>query len=429
MKLKRELGLFETTFYGISVIIGAGIFALIGEAAALAGNSVWISFLIGAFVAIFTGLTYAELSSMYPKTGAAFVYVKKAYGSEFWAFLIGWLLIFAFISGIATVSLGFSGYFIELFGIKQPLAKVAISITLIFLLSFLNFLGIKESSRFFITTSSIVLLTLLFLIFLGLFGAPINFQKYFEAPSLTGVFSAAALVFFAYLGFEDVVNLAEETKKPEKIVPLALILSVIITTIIYVMVSIAVLNLVGWEELSRSQAPLAFAASKVFGDKAFIIFSLSALLTTADTSLGLILSASRVMYGMARENSIPRILSKIHSKRRTPYVSIVVVAVLSMAFLFLHDIGRLAEITSMSSLLAFIASNLSLIHLRFMKPKVRRGFVAPLNIGKFPLTAFFGTISCFALLGYLEIEVIVLALFILIVGSIFFAIRKLRKIS
>ncbi|MEM5772609.1 MAG: amino acid permease [Candidatus Aenigmatarchaeota archaeon] len=427
MKLKRELGLLETTFYGIGVIIGAGIFALIGEAAGLAGNSVWISFLIGAFIAIFTGLTYAELSAMYPKAGAVFVYVKKAYGSEFWAFLIGWLLIFALISGIAAVSLGFSGYFTKLFGAEGFLARTIVSILLIIALSFLNFLGIKESSRFFITTSFIVTLSLIAIIFLGFFGAPLNPQKYFEAPSLTGVFSAAALVFFAYLGFEDIVNLAEETKKPKKIIPLALILSVVITTLIYVLVSMAVLNVVSWEELSQSPAPLALAASKVFGDKAFVIISLSALLTTADTSLGLMLAASRMLYGMAKENSLPKILSKVHEKRKTPYFAVFAIAILSTAFVFLRDIEKVAKITSLASLLAFIAANLSLIHLRFMKPKMKRSFMAPLNIGKFPLTAFFGTISCMALLGYFEIELILLTLVVLIAGSAIFAFRKLKK--
>ncbi|MEM7814100.1 MAG: amino acid permease [Candidatus Aenigmatarchaeota archaeon] len=429
MKLKRELGLLETTFYGIGVIIGAGIFALIGEVAGLAGNSAWISFLIGAFVAIFTGLTYAELSAMYPKAGAVFVYVKKAYGSDFWAFLIGWLLIFALISGTAAVSLGFSGYFIKLFEIEGSFARIVVSIFLILVLSFLNFAGIKESSRFFITTSSLVLFSLILIIFSGFFVSPINFKKFFEAPSLTGVFSAAALVFFAYLGFEDVVNLAEETKNPTKIIPLALILSVIITTVIYVLVSISVLNLVGWEELSRSSAPLALAASKVLGDKAFIFISLAALLTTADTSLGLMLSASRIIYGMARENSLPKILSRIHPNRKTPYIAIFLVTTLAIVFVFLRDIEKVAKLTSLGSLLAFIAANLSLIHLRFMRPDIKRKFLAPLNIGKFPLTAFFGTISCMALLGYFEIELIFVTLAILATGSLVFIIRKKRKKS
>ena len=425
MKLKRELGLFEATFYGVGIILGAGIFALIGKAAALAGPSLWISFLISAFVSIFTGLSYAELSAMYPKAGAEFVYVKKAYGSDFWAFLIGWLLIFAFVSGIATVSLAFSGYFVELLKVKVP--QVLISAMLIFFLSLVNFYGIKESSRLNILFTSMVISGLLSIIFLG-FTKPLNFSQYFKAPSLEGVFSAATLVFFAYLGFENIANISEETKNPSKTIPSALLLSIIITTFIYVLVSISVLNLASWQELAASEAPLAFAASKVFGNRAFALISIFALFATTGTSLGLLISSSRMVYGMARENSLPKILSKIHSKRKTPYFAIFVVSGTSLLLLLTGNIARIASLTSLCALISFCAVNLSLIHLRLMKPNLKRPFKTPLNIGKFPLTAFFAAVSCIALIGYFEVWLLLLSLVIILVGVVFFAVRKNFKL-
>jgi len=425
MKLKRELGLFEATFYGVGIILGAGIFALIGKAAALAGPSLWISFLISAFVSIFTGLSYAELSAMYPKAGAEFVYVKKAYGSDFWAFLIGWLLIFAFVSGIATVSLAFSGYFVELLKVKVP--QVLISAVLIFFLSLVNFYGIKESSRLNILFTSMVISGLLSIIFLG-FTKPLNFSQYFKAPSLEGVFSAATLVFFAYLGFENIANISEETKNPSKTIPSALLLSIIITTFIYVLVSISVLNLASWQELAASEAPLAFAASKVFGNRAFALISIFALFATTGTSLGLLISSSRMVYGMARENSLPKILSKIHSKRKTPYFAIFVVSGTSLLLLLTGNIARIASLTSLCALISFCAVNLSLIHLRLMKPNLKRPFKTPLNIGKFPLTAFFAAVSCIALIGYFEVWLLLLSLVIILVGVVFFAVRKNFKL-
>jgi APA family basic amino acid/polyamine antiporter len=421
MKLKRELGLFEATFYGVSIILGAGIFALIGKAAALAGPSLWISFLISAFVSIFTGLSYAELSAMYPKAGAEFVYVKKAYGSDFWAFLIGWLLIFAFVSGIATVSLAFSGYFVELLKVKVP--RVLISAMLIFFLSLVNFYGIKESSRLNILFTSMVISGLLSITFLG-FTKPLNFSQYFQAPSLEGVFSAATLVFFAYLGFENIANISEETKNPSKTIPSALLLSIIITTFIYVLVSISVLNLASWQELAASEAPLAFAASKVFGNRAFALISIFALFATTGTSLGLLISSSRMVYGMAKENSLPKILSKIHSKRKTPYFAIFVVSSTSLLLLLTGNIARIASLTSLCALISFCAVNLSLIHLRLIKPNLKRPFKTPLNIGKFPLTAFFGAVSCIALIGYFEVWLLFFSLVIILVGVVFFTIRK-----
>ena len=421
MRLRRELGLFEATFYGVSIILGAGIFALIGKAAALAGPSLWVSFLISAFVAVFTGLSYAELSAMYPKAGAEFVYVKKAYGSDFWAFLIGWLLIFALVSGVATVSLTFSGYFLGL--LKFDLPQVLISALFIIFLSLVNFYGIKESSRLNILFTSMVIVGLVSIIFLG-FTKPLNFSQYFKAPSLEGVFSAATLVFFAYLGFENIAHISEETKNPSKIVPLALLLSIIITTFLYILVSISVINLASWQELAASKTPLALAASKVLGDKAFILISIFALFATTGTSLGLLVSSSRLVYGMARENSLPKILARVHSKRKTPYFAILITTLLSLLFLLTGGVARIASITSLCALISFCAVNLSLIHLRFMKPELKRPFKTPLNIGKFPLTAFFGAVSCLALIGYFEVELLFFSLVIISIGIIFFLIRK-----
>jgi APA family basic amino acid/polyamine antiporter len=428
MKLKREIGLLEAIFYGVGVILGAGVFALIGQAAGLAGNSLWVSFAISAFIAVFTGLSYAELSAMYPKTAAEFVYIKKAYGSDFWAFIISWLLIFTGVVAVATVSLGFSGYFLELLGQPQGQATILIAMGLIVFLSFINFYGIKESSKLNIIFVVMQMFGLVMIIILGLWKITTTANvSYFEAPKgLTGIFSATTLVFFAYLGFEDVVNISEETKTPKKLIPIALMLSIIITTLIYILISISVVNLASWQELAASPAPLALAASKVLGDKGFILVSISALFATTSTSLILIVAFSRMMYGMAREGAFPKVLSRIHSKRGTPHVAIITVMILSMIFVLIGDIGSVARITSLGSLIAFTAVNLSLIHLRFMRPEMRRPFKTPFNIGKFPVTAFLGVVSCMALMGYFELELILFSLAVLLTGGIFFAIYKVR---
>ncbi|MEM5836683.1 MAG: amino acid permease [Candidatus Aenigmatarchaeota archaeon] len=430
MKLKKELSLLEVTFYGVGVIVGAGIFSLIGKAAGLAGNSLWISFLISALISIFTGFSYAELAAMYPKSGAEFVYVKKAYGSEFWAFLIGWLLIFALTAGIATVALAFSGYFLEVFSFFNFLPNSFIAVLLIVALSFLNFQGIKESSKFNILFVVLVIASLLFIIILGLPKIFSSVSRYFEAPKgIEGVLSATTLVFFAYLGFEDIANLAEETKNPKKIIPLALILSILITTLIYSLVSLSAVSLVGWEELSKSQAPLALAASKILGEKAFLFVSFSAIFATIGTCLGLLIANSRMIYGIAKENCLPKFLAKIHYKNKTPHFAILTTMILSIIFALSGSITRIAQITSFYSLIAFCAVNLSLIYLRFMKPELKRPFLAPLNVKNFPLTAFFGTISCMALMGFFSLEVVIFCFFISICGIIFFYFFKREKLK
>ncbi|MEM5853064.1 MAG: amino acid permease [Candidatus Aenigmatarchaeota archaeon] len=424
MKLRRELGLIEVVFYGISVIVGAGIFVLIGEGAKLAGNSLWVSFLIAALISIFTGFSYAELSAMYPKSGAEFVYVKKAYGSDFWAFLIGWLLIFALTSGMAAVSLGFSGYLTNLLGIENDVMRISISISLLVFLSLINFYGIKETSRVNMILISVVFVSLIFIIFSGL-SKTNNFSRFFEAPhGLSGVFSAVTLVFFAYLGFENVAYLAEETKKPSHNIPMALILSIIITAMLYSLVSISALNLADWKELARSSAPLAFAISKVFGEMAFLFISIAALVATSSTCLGLSVASSRLIYGMAKENSLPRFISAIHSKRRTPYLAIAISTILAVYFIFSGKIDRVAKLTSLNSLLAFTAVNLSLIYLRYTKPEMERPFKSPINIGNFPITAFLGAVSCISLLGFFDADLLSLTFSILVIGWLLFFIKK-----
>ena len=161
--LKRELGLFEATVYGVGIILGAGIYALIGEAAGLTGNSVWLSFVVGAIVASFTGLSYAELATMIPKAAAEYVYLRKA-GSKMLGFLIGWLIIFTGVASAATVALGFGGYFKGLF--ELPIVFTAAA--LIGILSYINFLGIKQSSRFNVIFTAVEVIGLVMVIVLGL---------------------------------------------------------------------------------------------------------------------------------------------------------------------------------------------------------------------------------------------------------------------
>ena len=273
MRLKKEIGLFGATAYGVGLILGAGIYALIGEAAGLAGNALWISFLLGAFISSFTGLSYAELSAMFPRAAAEYVYSKKATEQEFPAFLIGWIEMFAEIVAVAAVALGFAGYFRSFL----DLPTVLIAIPLILLLSLLNFCGIKESSRFNILFTLVEALGLILVVALAVFFGDIPKTNYLEISTVGGIFSATALIFFAYLGFEDVVNMAEETKNPTKNVPRALILSILISTILYALVSVSVVSLVSWKALGASEAPLAFAASKALGKGAFTVLSFIAL--------------------------------------------------------------------------------------------------------------------------------------------------------
>ncbi|MCW3997851.1 MAG: amino acid permease [Candidatus Bathyarchaeota archaeon] len=410
--LNRSVGLFGAVTYGVGIILGAGIYVLIGPATGLAGNSVWLSFIIGALISSFTGLSYAELSTMFPKAAAEYIYVKRAFKNELLAFLTGWLIVFSGIVSMSAVALGFASYFKAIF--TFPIILTAL--ILVVLLSLLNFVGIEKSSTVNIIFTAIEIGGLLLVVILGI--GQIGAVNYLQAPSISGIFAAAALMFFAYLGFEDIVNIAEETTNPQKNLPRALILSIILTTVLYVLVALAVVNLADWQILQVSDAPLSYAVSTVLGPNGFSIMSYIALFATANTVLITSIVGSRMIYGMAKDAALPVFLSKIHEKTRTPWIAILTMMIFSMFFIFLGDIELVANITSLGVFITFALVNLSLIWLRYKKPKAKRPFRVPLNIGKFPVIAFFGLMSCLLMITQFDVFVIIFGLILLVLGVI-----------
>lgn len=420
MGLRRILTLRETVIYGIDIILGAGIFVLIGPAAGMAGNSLWISFLLAALVASFTGLSYCELSSMFPHSAAEYVYVKKAFGIKFLAFLSGWLVVFLGITSAATVSLGFAGYLNAIFN----LPIISIALVLLAVMSYINYKGMKESARFSMVLVGVTILGLLVVIALGVpkFGS-VNFL---DMPfGFKGILSATTLIFFAYLGFDEIVNISDETRNPKKTISRAILISLLITTLFYILVSMAAVSLTNWQDLSKSNAPLAFAASKVMGGSAFTLISITALFSTAGTVLIVLVVTSRMMYGMSREGTLPRSLSLISRETRTPATAVITLMAFAMIFTFLGDIKTMAHLTSLIALVTFATVNFSLIWLRYKTPNMKREFQVPLNIGKFPLLTFFGLVSSLIMISQIQSNLLILGLWAVVAGA--FAYFLLRK--
>ena len=420
-ELRRKIGLFSVTASGVGMILGAGIYALIGNAAGVTGNTVWISFLLGAFISSFTGLSYAELSSMIPKAAAEVSYVKEIFKGDLAPFLTGWIIIFTEIVTISTVALGFGGYFKGLFGI--PI--VAAAAILIALLSLINFIGIEESSKVTIVFTIIEASGLLMIVILGIpyFG---NVNYFESSQGIQGILKASTLIFFAYLGFEDIVNLAEETKDPERNIPKALILSVIVTALVYVLVAVAVVSIVNWQELGESCCPLAFAASKSLGQNAFLTMSVIALFATANTILVLLIVSSRMVYGMARDGFLPHSLSKL-SRRGTPWIAILAVMILPCFVILIGNIRLVAEITNLGTFIIFATVNLSVIWLRYGKPDWKRPFKTPITIAKMPLIPLLGLLSCGLMITQFRIDILALGVLVILLGMI--ASKFLSKVK
>ena len=299
-----------------------------------------------------------------------------------------------FISA-AAVALGFAGYFTQL----VPMPLITAALLLVLLMTAINFIGIKETSWFNTISTIIEFCGLIFIIVLGVknFGN----VNYFEMPQgFTGVLSSAALVFFAYMGFESIVKLGEETKKPEKVIPRALVYSVIITSLLYVLVAISAVSVLGWEQLSTSKAPLASVAAASLGNYGFLLLTIIALFSTSNTVLITMVASSRQLYGMAEEHSLPNVFSLVHQRTRTPWVAIFLIMILTIIFAFIGDIEIAANLTNLFLFLTFASVNLSLIILRYKCKDVKRSFICPINIGKFSVIALFGFISSVFMMGF-----------------------------
>ena len=391
--LSREAGLFRVVSYGVGNIIGAGIYVLVGDASGLAGGAVWLAFLLGAIVALFTGLSYAELAALYPKAASEYIFLGRAYGNRALSFLTQWMMLITEIVAAAAVALGFAGYLSTV--VQVPLIPTAAS--LLAVLTVVASTGIKQSLKLNTILSLVAVSGLIVVVGLGLgkFGT----TSYVASPSgIPGIIAATVLVFFAYIGFDNISNLSEETKQPEKTIPKALLISLAISTALYVLVGIASVSLVPWPRLASSEAPLALAVSTVLGHSGSDLLTIAALLTTLNTVLVLLLVSSRIIYGLGREGALPSPLGWVSKKTHAPIVASLLTLMIALVVLPLGQIGTIAKVTSFGSLLTFVLVNLALLHLRRVAPHLSRPFKAPMSFRWVSVSGLLGLVSCLALL-------------------------------
>ncbi len=392
MALNRSLGLPMLTFYGTGMILGAGIYSIIGHAAGIAGDSLWLGFLLAAFAALLTALSYAELATMYPAAGAEYIYMRHAFSKHRWfAATIGIGVIFAGCASAATVSLAFASYLQHF--VEWPRFLVASSLLVVF--TGVNILGIRQSSWTNAIFTLIEATGLVLFIWLG-WQRPDFGKALLASPTLTTV-SSAALIIFAFLGFENIVSLAEETKDPEKNIPRAILLSLLISTILYILVSLAAVALMPPEQLAQTESALIDASLKSSRSLASILGGI-ALFSTANTALIGLVTISRILYGISNDKSLPRVLSKTFEKQQTPWVAALVALVLTILLLPFGKVETLAGIASFTTMIVFIAVNVALIRLRIITPEKIRPFRLPLSLGKFPIFPVLGIATCFAFL-------------------------------
>jgi amino acid transporter len=418
VKLKPVLGLIPLVFYGIGVIVGAGVYSVIGSAAGMAQQNLWLSFLIGAVVALLTGFSYAEMTTSFPSSGAEYKYLKEALPEiGVLSFVIGLVILIGGGAAAATVAVAFGGYLRTFLDIPDWLSAS----TLLVCCTALNVWGLRESSWANIAFTSIEVAGLVLVIAAGS-----TTGRLFVPLSATidaGVLPAASTVFFVYLGFEKIANMAEEVQDPVRNIPIAIFISLGVTAAFYVLVSLAAIVLAAPGELAMSGAPLAVAVERTWRGSGAVLSAI-AIFSTANTVLISLVAGSRLAYSMGREGELPAAFAAILPGRDTPWMAAIFIFVLSEALLPLGNLRVLAELSSLTALLAFLAVNLALIVLRYRRPNHTRPFRVPLSIGRLPLLSILAIVSICVLLANFDWEIYVLGFAAVLVSGLAYGIKQ-----
>lgn len=410
-ELRRALGPLRVTASGVGIIIGAGIYVLLGAATAKAGAAVWLSFVVAAALSALTALSYAELASMFPRASAEFEYTRQV--APAWvAFLVGWMMIAGMLVAVAAVALGFANYlahFVDLPRRPVALALLAVEVAI-------ADAGIGRSAMVSLALSTVQVGGLVFVIAIGV--PHVGQVNLLHGATPVGVLSASALVFFAFIGFDEVITLAEETRDPTRVVPRALLAALGISTILYVAVAVGAVSVLGPDALGRSSRPLADVMAHSLGSTAAGIVAVIAALSTFNTSLLALTAGSRLLYGMASAGAMPRPLATVHSRTRAPVNAVVVSALGAGAFVLIGDLTLVASVTDFAIYLVFVAVNGAVIVLRRRRPDEPRPFRTPGAIGRVPILPVLGLAAVAATAPQLDVKSIGIGIGMLAVGAV-----------
>ena len=379
--LHRSVGPFQMALYGLGSMLGAGIYGLIGKAAGEVGNAVWLAFLVALVAALLTALSYASLGSRYPRAAGAVYVAHRAYGFPLLSFMVGLALVCSGLTSVATQSRVFGANFIELFGLNgMPI--VAIALCYLFAMTVIVFRGIQEAMWVNVLCAGVSIAGLLLVVAVGVsyWGS----VDYLETPPTSGgeqtfliVIQGAVLAFFAFIGFEDMYNVAEEVREPERTIPLGLVSAMVIAAVIYIAVAITAVSVVPWQELAAAPGPITEVVARAAPIVPPILFTAITIFAVANTGLVNFVTASRLLYGMSRQNLLPNHLGRVHRHRRTPHIAILVLFLVLVPLALMGTIAELAAATVLLLLTVFAVVNGSLFILKGRKGEPPGRFEIP----------------------------------------------------
>ncbi len=381
----------------------------------------WVSFLLAGLLSGLTALSYAELAAMFPSAGAEYEYTRRV-APEWTAFLVGWVMILGLVVAGAAVSLGFAGYLRYFVDIPQRVGAWALlAVVLIVALA-----GIERSVRVTVALSTVQVGGLLAIAIIGV--PHLGDQNLLEGSTASGVITAAALVFFAFIGFDEVITLAEETTDPGRTIPRALLAALALSTVLYVAVAVSGVSVLGPEALGSSEQPLADVVGEAIGSRSADVVAVIAMVATTNTTLLAVTAASRLQYGMADTGALPAGLTAL-SRRRVPFLTILASVLVAAGFVAIGDMALVAGVTDFSVYLVFVAVNLTIILLRFWQPKRRRPFVVPGSIGRVPIPPVLALATIGLLLPSLQAEALAVGTVVLAAGGVAYTLLSLLRLG
>jgi APA family basic amino acid/polyamine antiporter len=402
--LRRSMGLLQLTALSIGATLGTGIFVILGEAVPLAGPAVVLGFVLAAVTALFSALSYAELAGSIPVSGSSYSYTYATMG-ELVAWVCGWCLMLEYGVSVAAVAVGWGAYIDDLAagtigavlpealsappgdgGVVNVPAVVVVLLAMVLLLR-----GTSESAK--VNTAMVVLKVGVLLFFCAV--AFTAFRAGNLAPfvpmGVAGITAAASQAFFSYIGFDAASTAGDEARDARRDLPRAIVLSLAVVTVVYVLVALAAVGAVPWPQISGSEAALADVLSIATGQTwTAVLLSIGAVIAIASVVLTVLYGQTRILYAMSRDGLVPPVFSRVSARRRIPVANTVIVSVLIALLAGLIPLGELANATSIGTLFAFALVNVGVILLRRTRPDLPRTFRTPL----YPLTPVLGVLFC-----------------------------------
>ncbi|MFB9965418.1 amino acid permease [Sinosporangium siamense] len=407
--LKRSMSLTQLTLFSVGATLGTGIFVILGEATPLAGPAVIVSFLLAAVTALFSALSYAELAGTIPVSGSSYSYAYATLG-EVVAWVCGWCLLLEYAVSVSAVAVGWGQYLNEFLGqlfswripaaiANPPGAEGGIvnipAMVVVIVATLLLLRGTSESAT--ANTVMVFLKVGVLLFFCVVAFTAFNSDNLtpFAPLGMAGLSAAGAKVFFSYIGFDAASTAGEEAKNPRRDLPLAILLSLGIVTVVYVLVALAAVGVMPWQQLSGSEASLAKVLEDATGSVwPAAILSLGAVVAIASVVLTVLYGQTRILFAMSRDGLIPRVFQKVSPRRQVPAANTIIVSAFVAILAGLVPLGHLADATSIGTLFAFAIVNVGVIVLRGTRPDLPRAFRTPL----FPVTPVLGVLFCLYLM-------------------------------